>query len=337
MRFLRRTGFTKRRFLVLLAGISLAPLTIAALAVWAGMEVASPQRRPLHDYHREFLAHPQAHGLRIVEFALGDQTPCLLCEPAGAPGKRGSAIREELREKGIKLLEFGEIRCTLVLLHGRRGRKEDYLPIAERLCACGFRCLIPDLPGHGDHPMEIATYGVREAVLPERLLAEASERFGFMAQPAGLLGMSMGGSVAMHAASCGNAPWLALVIVSSFDSLAPVIERNSSGKSGDLLESWIAGGASLVYQKRSGLSLDSIRPADHAALVGVPTLIAHGTGDNVIPIEAGRRLFDALPEKTVKRWIDVPGADHHNVLVTDFPIYAEIAAWMLEHVDAPSR
>lgn len=331
MRFFRRIGFTKRRFIVLLAGISLAPLTVTALAVWAGLEVASPQRRPLQDYHKEFLAHPQAHGLRIVEFALSDQTPCLMCEPAGAPGKRGSAIRRQLTEKGISLAEFGEVRGTLVLLHGRRGRKEDYLPIAERLCASGFRCLIPDLPGHGDHPMAIATYGVREADLPERLLAEASGRFGFREQPAGLLGMSMGGSVAMHAASRENAPWRALVILSSFDSLAPTIEKNSSRKFGDLLGKLIASGASRVYQKRAGCPMETIQPADHARQIHIPTLIAHGTSDSVIPIEAGMRLFESLPEETVKRWLEVPGADHHNVLVTDFPIYAEIAAWMLEH------
>ena len=337
MRFFRRIGFTKRRFIVLLAGISLAPATVTALAVWAGLEVASPQRRPLQDYHREFLTHPQAHGLRIVEFALSDQTPCLLCEPAGALGKRGSAIRGQLREKGIDLVDFGEIRGTLVLLHGRRGRKEDYLPIAERLCASSFRCLIPDLPGHGDHPAAIATYGIREADLPERLLAEASERFSFMEQPAGLLGMSMGGSVAVHTAGREDSPWKALVVISSFDMLATTMDLNAQARFGSLLGKLISGGGSYVYSKRAGLPLESIQPTDYCSQIRIPTLIAHGTGDSVISIDSGRRLYASLPEDTVKRWLEIPGADHHNVLVTDFPVYAEIAAWMLEHVVSPGN
>lgn len=63
-----------------------------------------------------------------------------------------------------------------------------------------------------------------------------------------------------------------------------------------------------------------------------PTLIAHGTADHVIPIECGRRLHMALPSNIEKRWVEIPGADHDNVLITDFPIYAEMAAWLLRHV-----
>jgi|GEM_PF-3411362 len=37
----------------------------------------------------------------------------------------------------------------MLILHGRSGMKEDYLAVAERYRAIGFRCLIPDLPGHG--------------------------------------------------------------------------------------------------------------------------------------------------------------------------------------------
>lgn len=63
-----------------------------------------------------------------------------------------------------------------------------------------------------------------------------------------------------------------------------------------------------------------------------PTLIAHGSSDRVIPIGYGRPLYEALPPAVEKRWIEIPGADHDNVLITDFPIYAEMAEWMLRHV-----
>jgi len=152
-------------------------------------------------------------------FPASDGTPCLIVTPSGNPGERGAKIRKQLAERGVTLPPFGKITGTLVLAHGRKGRKEDYLSIAERLCASGFRCVIPDLPAHGDHPATIATYGVREAGLPARVLDEASRKFAFDKQPAGLMGMSMGGSVAVHAAALTDAPWKALAEFSRKHSL----------------------------------------------------------------------------------------------------------------------
>ena len=50
---------------------------------------------------------------------------------------------------------------------------------------------------------------------------------------------------------------------------------------------------------------------------------------------AGQRLYDSLPDTTTKKWQEIPGAGHDNVLITDFPIYAEIAEWMM--LNAVSR
>jgi pimeloyl-ACP methyl ester carboxylesterase len=61
-------------------------------------------------------------------------------------------------------------------------------------------------------------------------------------------------------------------------------------------------------------------------------LIAHGTADRVISIDGGRRLFDSLPGDISKKWVVIPDAGHDNVLVTSYPIYADIAGWMLRHL-----
>jgi pimeloyl-ACP methyl ester carboxylesterase len=70
-------------------------------------------------------------------------------------------------------------------------------------------------------------------------------------------------------------------------------------------------------------------------LIRIPTLIAHGTADQVISIDSGRRLFDSLAADINKKWVEIPGAGHDNVLVTDYQIYADIAEWMLQHVTRP--
>jgi pimeloyl-ACP methyl ester carboxylesterase len=309
-------------------------LTVCGLVFWSGWRLASPSRRPLQDYHRDYLTHPAAHGLDIEPYTTADGTPCLVCTPypTGQLGQRGSKIRGQLTACGIALRNPGQIVGTLVLLHGRNGRKEDYLPIAERLCAAGFRCLIPDLPAHGDHPLATTTYGVREAGLPARVLAEASIEFAFAPQPAGLMGMSMGGSVAVHAAALPDAPWRALVIISSFDSLPAVMTGQAKRRGSPLLGPPWAAGAAVVFRLRTGLSVDAVQPSRRAAAIRIPTFIAHGTADSIIPHDSGRRLFDSLPRATIKQWTEVPGADHHNVFVTDFPIYADTAAWLLAHL-----
>lgn len=280
---------------------------------------------------------PAEHGLSITSFTLDDGTPSLLCAPlpSGHIGSRGQKIREDLAARNISPPPAGQIIGTIVLVHGRRGRKEDYLPIAERLCAVGFRCLLLDLPGHGDNTSAVATYGVREAALPSRLLDTASKKFHFDPQPAALFGMSMGGSVAIHSCAQSDAPWQSLVVVASFDDFSTVVREKATSRVGETLGSCWFEATDYLFQAKTHLSTSAVRPAKIASSLKLPTLLAHGTADQAVPMSSGKRLFDAFPEP--KRWIEIPGAGHDNVLITDFPIYAEIAAWFLAHTDNGSH
>ncbi|GEP46194.1 alpha/beta hydrolase [Brevifollis gellanilyticus] len=321
-----------RRFMFL--GLTLILLGFNGAVWWAGHELASPGRRPLHDYHQEFLANPAAHGVSVTPFKLTDGTPCLMMEPLsdGRLGQRGVKVREQLTAGNAPLPQAGKIIGTLVLVHGRKGRKEDYLLIGERLCAAGFRCLLPDMPAHGEHPATTITFGLRESELPSQVLAEAANQFQFNAQPCGLLGMSMGGAVSMHAAARDDAPWQALVIISSFDRLDETIQNNVSRRVGSWLGPVWQWGAGIIYEHQTGIELKDIRSDLAASRLKIPVLMAHGTVDKVVPMDAGRRLYDALPATLEKQWVEIPGADHDNVLITDFPIYATVARWMLDHV-----
>ena len=325
----------RRWFFIPVSLIVVATAAVIGLIEWAGDQLASPPRRALMDYHHEYLSDPGAHGLRIDPFTASDGTPCLVCTPAGRAGARGLLIRKQLAERGFVLAPFGTITGNLVLLHGRKGRKDDYLPIAERLCAAGFRCILPDLPAHGDHPVKTITYGVREAGLPARVLEDAAGRFGFDKQPCGLLGMSMGGSVAVHAAAQAEAPWKSLVVIASFDSLLPAIEGQAALRVGGTIAPLWVEAAGKVYERKTGLALAAVQPRQFAPNVLIPTLMAHGTKDNITLISSGRKLYDSLPLSIEKQWIEIPGAGHDNVLITDFPIYATIAEWMIRHLQQP--
>lgn len=318
---------------LLLGGCVAASIPPAA-GWWASDQLAHPPRRPLQDYHTEFLADPVAHGVVVKSFTCGDGTPCLVCEPEplGRLGKRGELIREQLAKKNHALQPSGKIVGNLVLVHGRRGRKEDYLLIAERFCAVGFRCILPDLPAHGDHPGQTACYGVNETGIPAMVLNEAAMKLGFEPKPAGIMGLSMGGAVSVRSAAQSDAPWRALVLVSTFDSLDNVVRHQSTS----LVGQW--GGAILknitekLFVWKTGISIGEANSILQTSALHNPVLIAHGTVDRVIPVECGRRLYASLPAGIEKRWIEIPGADHDNVLITEFPIYAEMAEWMLKHV-----
>ncbi|MBK1881462.1 alpha/beta fold hydrolase [Luteolibacter pohnpeiensis] len=328
-------SFAKRHWRAILF-VAIATIGVASLGSFYALasQLAHPPRRALQPYHQEFLHHPDQHGLRIDSFTASDGTPVLVCspDPDHPPGKRGKALRAQFAAEGVEIPAAGKCVGNLVLLHGRKGRKEDFLPIAERLCAVGFRCILPDLPGHGDNPTKDVTFGIQEAAIPQLVLAESAERYQFDEEPVGLLGMSMGGSVAVHAAVLHDAPWRTLVIISSFDALAPTVEKQVAHRLGNSIGKLCLQGVAPIYEFQTGVPLDSIQPAALAANLHLPTLIAHGAADNVIPIDSGRRLFDSLPESPEKTWIEIPDAGHDNVLITDFPIYHAIARWMLNRV-----
>lgn len=315
--------------------LGIALLLVSLLAGWLLVDqLAHPTRRPLQDYHREFLTNPAAHGVVLKSLVCKDGTPCVVCEPDpdGKLGRRGQVVREQLTQKGLTVPVPGKTVGSLVLVHGRRGRKEDYMLIAERFCAIGFRCILPDMPAHGDHPGAIACYGVKESHLPAMVLKETAAHFGFDPQPAGIMGISMGGAVSIRAVVGNEVPWRAAVFVSTFDTLDHAVSHQASSLVGAWCGGILRGMTGKVYEWQTGMKIEAADSIALAPQLKCPVLIAHGTADRVIPIECGRRLFAALSPRIEKRWIEIPAADHDNVLITDFPIYAEMAEWMLRHV-----
>ena len=286
--------------------------------------VASPDRREIQDYHRSYLETPGEHGLVVMKRDYFEgKVPCLVVRPSGEPAKRGRLLREQL--KGMALPEYGEERGLLVLLHGRNGRKEDLLPVAERFCAVGRVCVIPDLPSHGESPVETVGFGSREfeMALPGRIADEAREEFGWMDLEADLWGMSMGGSFLVHAVADDPGRWRRLVVVSSFDRLSGVV--------GDSL-GWFMGpfqrSAEHLIGYRGGPEVAAVNPVDLAAEISLPVLVVHGDEDELISLKRGKALYGAFAGR--KKFVTVPGGNHDNVLVTEAPVYAGMARWLLE-------
>lgn len=56
----------------------------------------------------------------------------------------------------------------------------------------------------------------------------------------------------------------------------------------------------------------------------------HGDKDEVIDMSQGKQLYNSFAS-TDKTWLTVTNAGHHNILITDAPVYATMADWLLSH------
>lgn len=326
----------KRRLLRLGIGMStVVAILWLALVWWCAAEIAAPTRRAVESPHLPYLDGTARAGFTVEKFVSSDGMPCLVCTPEHVNqfSKRAGMIRAQLAEQGISLKPAGEIVGTVLILHGRSGIKENYLAVAERFCAVGLRCIIPDLPGHGSNPEPFTTYGVLEAPMILKCYGEVAGKYGFTGQPCGILGQSMGGAEAIHTAALDGSPFSAMVVVSSFDKLETVIRGQANSLLGSAIGAAVSGSAGQVYGWRTGVSVSGIDSSEKARSIRVPTLVVHGDADRMVPTASGKALFDSFPGNTKKRWLEVPGAEHNNVLVTDFPLYATMAEWFLEYLN----
>ncbi len=302
--------------------------------IWrAGGELACPPRLAITEAGQTILNAPEKHGVTIRSgLALDDRVPYLIVEPSlgEKPSERGVTLRKQLTAEGIILGQYGAINGTVVLLHGRMARKENFLAVAVRFCAAGFRCIIPDLPAHGESPIDNVAFGSSEfeSTIPENLHRELLSKQLIGDEPACLWGMSMGGAFATSAASRNPDYWRSLIVVSSFDNLETLVTEKSARYAGPA-----APALAYLVEKcaiyRGGVPLKSVQPYQWARAVTTPTLVFHGDVDDLISIERGHALYDAFASSH-KAWIPVSDGGHGNVLITPAPTYRMMAEWMID-------
>ena len=120
--------------------------------------------------------------------------------------------------------------------------------------------------------------------------------------PVILYGESLGTGVAVLAADSSElaaTPPAAMVLEAPYTSLADVTRRLYPKLK------------PLLFMMKS--KWPSIR---HIGNLDIPLLVLHGTDDPLIPVEMGRKLFDASPARD-KTFFAVQGAGHNDVWQTD--------------------
>ena len=189
----------------------------------------------------------------------------------------------------------------VIYFPGNAGCRADRVGDCADFTQLGFEVILFDYRGYGDN----------EGSPSEALLAAdaklvwsfATSELHFPAERIFFFGESLGGAVAIRlAAECsaaGNPP-AALVLNSTFASLAETA-------------AWHYPAFPLQY-----VLLDRYPSVARIALVTCPILQFHGTADQTVPFEQGRRLFDAAPAKSSngmeKVFVEVPGGPAHNFI-----------------------
>lgn len=192
-------------------------------------------------------------------------------------------------------------RPQILYFPGTTGHRGYRIVALEMLTRLGCDVLLVDYRGYGDNPGRPSERNQNHDA--HAVWNFAMERLHAPPERIVIYGESIGGGVGTRLAAelCreGTIPG-GLILQSTFTSMLDVIAQ--------FFPRWLA----------ATFLVDRYRSLRHIRHVTCPLLSMHGDDDRLIPINMGRRLFDAAPTMSVqgrrKQFLELPGVDHGDVL-----------------------
>jgi len=290
-------------------------------------QIMHPQKRVLQTYHYDWLNNPSKHGMHIEKHQSKNATPYLIVTQNLEVNR---SKRQETLLKQLADVQVKDNAGVLVLLHGKNGRKEDLLPVAERYVALGFRCLLLDLPHHGESEVEHLYYATTksEQHYVDEVLDDASQYIA-VRENLYIWGMSLGGAFTISSVAHSQYKFKAMVLVSTFDSLDKVLKQKSMSIFGEVLGSLLYQGLVKSLDLFYDFSPSDVNSAKIAKKLKLPLYMVHGAKDELISHEQGKRLFENFASSEKTFYLDAEG-DHHNILITKHEFYKESGLFLLK-------
>lgn len=188
---------------------------------------------------------------------------------------------------------------TLLFLHGNAGNIGDRVENVRRLHEIGLQVFILDYRGYGlseGSPSEQGLYKDAQAAYAYLLSRDDVNK-----ERIAIFGRSLGGAVAVDLAS--RVPCRRLILESTFTSAADM--------AGHILPILPIG--RLVTERFDSASkIDKVR---------APLLQFHGTQDEIVPYQLGRKLHALAPDP--KEFVPIPGATHNDTYFVGGRTYFE--------------
>ena len=177
----------------------------------------------------------------------------------------------------------------VVFFHGNAGHMDTYWPRVEQLWGWGYDVFTFDYRGYGRSEGEPSLDGLEED--GRAAVLYAAETHAVEPAELSLLGLSLGGAVAIRAAQ--DHPPRVLITEDTFANLDFLLDESAGGL--DLADGWF-------------FHEDWDNVAALSRVSEVPTLIVHARADTYIPPSNAAELFRVAPDPKDK-WL-VPGAGH---------------------------
>jgi pimeloyl-ACP methyl ester carboxylesterase len=204
---------------------------------------------------------------------------------------RGDGIFVPLRDKAdafvgyVKEPRHGVTR-TLLFFHGNGGEALHRGWIAQAVPET-VRIILAEYPGYGARTGEPSEKAIEQAALGAYEVATSRWR-----EPVTVLGESLGSGAAAMIAKKHRVDRLALI--SPFTSVADVAKVHYPLLPVDML------------------LIDRFDSIGCLAKSEAPLRIIHGTADDIVPFELGKKLFDAYPGRD-KQLIPLRGVRHNDI------------------------
>jgi alpha-beta hydrolase superfamily lysophospholipase len=214
-----------------------------------------------------------------------------------------------------------EPRGTVALFHGMRQSRGQMLGRIEFLLRAGYRCVAFDHRAHGQSGGRRTSFGWHEAHDVAAVARFVAERWPD--QPRAALGVSMGAAALCFAA--GRAAFDVYVLESLYHDLAAAFrDRVGAG-----YPSWFGPfvrGVVWLTERRLGVLIDHITPADYIARLG-PALLVTGSDDPHASPGAVARLFERCADP--REFHLIAGAEHSDVADAGGERYRELVLGFL--------
>jgi alpha-beta hydrolase superfamily lysophospholipase len=205
----------------------------------------------------------------------------------------------------------GPLSKTVLLIHGYTACKDDMLAHAAFLHEAGYSLFLFDLRACGDSEGTAVTLGGREREDVQAAIAYLASRDDVDAGGIGVLGLSLGGALAILAA-CDSPLVRAVVAESAFRSIRSAVRQNFRRFTRLPSFPWAEMTTRLTEWRYRVSALRVAPERDVMRLERCALLLIHAEDDRVISVRDAAAIFERAPEP--KEFWRIPSAEHAMAL-----------------------
>lgn len=197
---------------------------------------------------------------------------------------------------------------TVILVHGWGRNLERMMPYVRALNPIGYNLLAFDLRSHGSSDRDTHPNMLKFSEDIRAVFDFLVDRTSRVPTTIGVIGLSVGGGAAIHAAATDERIRLAVTV----GAIAHPVDVMRLEFAKRRLPHFPLGWLMLNYlQLRMGVNFNSIAPVNVIPRATAKILLIHGEQDTVVPLHDGKSLLRSANPETTRLWV-VPGKGHSD-------------------------